>query len=74
MKQTSRLVRSLYDICSGIVRNLLCRKVDPQKTKEKLKKDCEECGPGIHDEDKESYIIGSDVVALFPSIKSRSTA
>ena len=38
--------------------------MDPQETKGKLKKDCEECGPGIHDEGKESYIIGSDVLVV----------
>ena len=55
------------------MRNSLCGKVDSQSTKELLKEDCHECGCGLYDEDKESYIIGSDVVALFPSIKSKST-
>ena len=66
----SKTVKSLYDTASEIVRGLLCRNMDTQVTKEKLKEDCDECGPGIYDEDKESYVIGSDVVALFPSIKS----
>ena len=47
--------------------------MDPPIIKEKLKENCDRCGPGIYDEDKESYLIGSDVLALFPSIKSRNT-
>ena len=73
LKDSSRMVKSLKEICSEKVRNLLCGKMDTPETKEKLKEDCYECGPGIHDEDKETYLIGSDVVALFPSIKSMST-
>ena len=69
----STTVRSLYDITSEIVRDLLCGNVDTHATKMKLREDCDECGPGIHDEDRDSYIIGSDVVALFPSIKSLTT-
>ena len=67
------MTKTLKEICSEILRNMLCGKVDPQATKEKLKECCDECGPGLYDEDKESYVIGSDVVALFPSIKSKST-
>ena len=73
LKSTSRMVKSLSEICREWVRNSLPRKVDTPKRKEKLREDCWECGPGIHGEDRESYIIGSDVVALFPSIKSMST-
>ena len=73
LKSTSRMVKSLSEICREIVRNSLHRNRDTQKRKEKLREDCWECGPGIHGEDKESYLIGSDVVALFPSIKSMST-
>ena len=73
LKITSRMVKSLKEICSEKIRDILCEKVDTQETKELLKVDCKECGPGLFDEDRESYIIGSDVVALFPSIKSRTT-
>ena len=73
LKQTSRLTKTFREICSETLRNTLCGQVDPQATKDKLKECCQECGPGLFDEDKESYIIGSDVVALFPSIKSKTT-
>ena len=73
MPETTREKISLQQICRENLRELLCRAVDTPETKESLKRDCHECGRGIWDEDKESYIIGSDVVALFPSIKSRST-
>ena len=39
----------------------------------KMKEDCVDCGPGMTEEDQEVCIIGNDVVALFPSIKSEST-
>ena len=71
VKSRSRMVKTLWELCREKLRNLLCTKVDTQETNELLKNDCHECGKGIHGEDRESYIIGSDVVALFPSIKSR---
>ena len=39
----------------------------------KMESDCEECGPGIYWEDQEVCLIGLDVVALFPSMKSANT-
>ena len=36
-------------------------------------KSCENCGPGVSEEELEICLIGSDVVALFPSIKSKNT-
>ena len=73
LKRTSRMVKSLQEMCSEKLREMLRGKVDTPEIKLKLKLDCQECGPGLHDEDRESYVIGSDVVALFPSLKSRST-
>ena len=63
----------MQQICREALREILCGNVHPPEIKEYLKVDCHECGKGIWDEDKESYLIGSDVVALFPSIKSRNT-
>ena len=73
LERRSMKMKSLQEICSEVLRELLCGKVDTQLIQEKLKENCHECGPGIHVEEKESYLIGSDVVALFPSIKSRNT-
>ena len=39
----------------------------------RMEQDCEECGRGIHEEDQQMCLVGNDVVALFPSILSRST-
>ena len=64
---------TLQQICREILREKLCGALDTPEVKDSLKIDCQECGRGIWDEYKESYIIGSDVVALFPSIKSRNT-
>ena len=40
---------------------------------EKLKLDCSHCGPGIKVAEPEYSLIGNDVKALFPSIKSANT-
>ena len=39
----------------------------------RMEEDCEECGPGIYWEDQEVCLIGLDVGALFPSMKSTTT-
>jgi hypothetical protein len=41
--------------------------------KARLGEDCEDCGDGIDEKDLEVCLLGNDVVALFPSIKSKST-
>ena len=41
--------------------------------KMRLKKDCDECGEGISEKELEICLLGNDVVALFPSIKSQNT-
>ena len=46
---------------------------DNQEIKGRLERDCQECGPGISANDLEFCVLGNDVVALFPSIKSRNT-
>ena len=74
LPETPRKMITLQQICRESLRELLCRAVDTPETKDTLKMDCQECGRGIWDEEKESSIIGSDVVALFPSIKSGKQA
>ena len=44
-----------------------------QEWRDKMEIDCEECGPGIFWEDQEICLIGLDVVALFPSMQSKTT-
>ena len=41
--------------------------------RERLKLDCEHCGEGLDEKDLEVCLLGNDVVALFPSIKSKNT-
>ena len=38
-----------------------------------MKNDCEECGIGIDLEDQEMALVGSDVVGLFPAMKSANS-
>ena len=44
-----------------------------QEIKEKLTRSCQICGPGIEKQEQELCLVGSDVKALFPSIKSEKT-
>ena len=44
-----------------------------EELREKLEQDCTSCGGGLFLEDKEMCLLGLDVVALFPSMKSKNT-
>ena len=55
------------------MRQELADLIDNEKMREKMKEDCEECGQGLYEEDRQMCLIGNDVVALFPSIKSQNT-
>ena len=44
-----------------------------QEWRETMEKECEECGEGLYWEDQEICLLGLDVVALFPSMKSEQT-
>ena len=44
-----------------------------QRWRHMMEKDCEECGEGLYWEDQEICLLGLDVVALFPSLKSENT-
>ena len=61
------------------VRNMMKRDndenmlADDQEIWQRLGEDCEECGPGISAREMDVCVLGNDVVALFPSIKSKNT-
>ena len=44
------------------------------KIKEAIEKDCNECGRGLWEEEKELVMVGMDAVALFPSLSGEETA
>ena len=46
---------------------------EDEEYRERLKQDCELCGEGLEEKDLDVCLLGNDVVALFPSIKSKST-
>ena len=52
---------------------LINQKCCGQEIKTLLTRTCENCGPGIEQEEQELCLIGNDVKALFPSIKSEKT-
>ena len=59
----------IFEVARKLTRNVCC---GPEITI-KLKNNCSHCGPGIEPEEPEYSLIGSDVKALFPSIKSANT-
>ena len=46
---------------------------DSENIMQRLGEDCEECGPGISARELDVCVLGNDVVALFPNIKSKNT-
>ena len=55
------------------VQDLLHQECCGQDIQEELARNCEDCGPEISIWDATFSIVGSDVTALYPSIKSEST-
>ena len=74
---TEAAERSLQLGCSSMeVRKTLevwdCRDCGV-KIQKRINMDCDECGEGISEEELHLILVGLDVVALFPSMKSKST-
>ena len=66
----SQGVHEPWDLAVMLARNPCCG----EQIIEELRTNCNECGPGILEfEQPELCLIGNDVKALFPSIKSKNT-
>ena len=62
--------KNTIELARTLTRNTCCG----EQIVEKLRTDCSNCGPGISEiNEPELCLIGNDVKALFPSIKSKNT-
>ena len=65
-------IQDLQEKLARLARQYDCE-ICGEDLREKLEQDCDDCGQGIYMEDREMCLLGLDVVALFPSMKSKNT-
>ena len=61
------------EINTNRVNKLLSQDCCSQEIHEELAKSCDTCGPGISEWNTKYSLVGSDVIALYPSIQSETT-